>query len=140
MFPRPPLGRYNDWMLLLLRISLGSTFIVHGLMKWKGFDVPPENIMDVVIKLLAVVEPIGGAMVIIGVGFELALFVFAIVMVGALYTKMMLGAVFVGRISWEFELLLLTTCLAFLSIGPGKFALDSLCIDEPKRWWQFWKR
>ncbi len=60
---RPPLARSADWTLLLLRASIGATFIAHGLMKWKTFAAPADTMM--------------GMVMIIGISTEMAIFLFS---------------------------------------------------------------
>jgi uncharacterized membrane protein YphA (DoxX/SURF4 family) len=87
MMPKPMLARHTDSALLLLRLSVGATFIVHGMMKWATFEVPPTSMIDIVIKALAILEPLAGAMLIIGMAVDVAAIGLAVVMLGAIATK-----------------------------------------------------
>ncbi len=140
MMPKPPLARYTDWTLLLLRLSVGATFVAHGMMKWGNFGTPSTDAMSFIMKVLAVVEPIAGAMLIIGMAVEVAGTALVIVMLGAIWTKFSGGGGFVGKGAWEFDLLLLSANAVLLSVGCGKYSLDAACARNERHWWQFWKR
>lgn len=140
MMPKPPLARYTDWTLLALRISVGATFIGHGMMKWGMLNMPSADTMAVLMKILAIVEPIAGVMVICGVALEVACPLLVAAMAGAVTSKYMGGGGFIGKGAWEFELLLLLCNLVLLSTGPGRLSLDAVLTRDQRHWWQFWKR
>jgi putative oxidoreductase len=140
MMPKPPLHKHADWILLLLRLSMGATFIAHGVMKWAMFDAPAATPLAMLMKILAVAEPIAGAMLLVGMAMEVSATATALVMLGAIWTKFAGGGGFVGKNAWEFEFLLLVGSLVLLAFGPGMWSLDAACSHEEKHWWQFWKR
>lgn len=140
MMPKPMLARHTDSALLLLRLSVGATFIVHGMMKWATFEVPPTSMIDIVIKALAILEPLAGAMLIIGMAVDVAAIGLAVVMLGAIATKFGQGGGFIGKNAWEFECVLLAASVILASLGPGAWSFDAFCSHEDRHWWQFWKR
>jgi putative oxidoreductase len=140
MMPKPPLARYADWTLLLLRVSVGATFIGHGMMKWGMLNAPAGDAMSLIMKILAIVEPITGVMVICGVAVEVAAVALVVAMAGAVASKFSAGGGFIGKNAWEFEMLLLLCNLVLLSTGPGRFSLDAVLTREERHWWQFWKK
>ncbi len=139
MMPKPPLARYADWTLLLLRVSVGATFIGHGMMKWGMFNAPSGDMMAMIMKILAIVEPIAGVMLICGVALEVAATALVVAMAGAIASKFSAGGGFIGKGAWEFEMLLLLCNVVLLSTGPGRFSLDAVLTREERHWWQFWK-
>lgn len=138
--PKPPLAAYTDWTLLFLRVSVGATFIAHGMMKWGSFNAPATDSMSVIMKILAIIEPLAGSLLIVGIVPDVAAVVLAIVMIGAVVTKFTAGGGFTGKGSWEFDLLLLVSNLVVLSVGTGRLSVDAACAREDRHWWQFWKR
>lgn len=140
MMPKPLLARHTDSLLFVLRLSLGATFIVHGMMKWATFEVPPASLPDMVMKALAIIEPLAGAMLIVGMAVDVASITLAVVMLGAIATKFGQGGGFIGKNAWEFEFLLLAANMVVAAIGPGKWSFDATCAHEDRHWWQFWKR
>lgn len=119
---------YGDIALLLLRLAIGAVFIYHGTAKW-GAD-------STLMQVLSFVEPIAGVAILIGVVTELAAFVLAIVMFGAIYMKMTgfgqsafdFAGTFApqGGAGWEFDLILLVGCIILLTMGAGKYAVDAM--------------
>ena len=59
------LHRHGDLAVLVLRVVIGAVFIGHGMMKFGSFQQPAEG-MNLVMMILAVAEPIGGAALILG--------------------------------------------------------------------------
>ncbi len=116
-----------DWALLLLRVSIGSTFIAHGIQKWADWDAPVVTVMGAAMKVLAVAEPVIGVATILGfLAPVMAIGVIAI-MLGAIYTKiMLLGGTFAGKMAWELEFLLLSSNVALLAVGPGVLSFDAI--------------
>ncbi len=126
-----------DWALLLLRVSVGASFIVHGIMKWPQWNEPSTGGMDLLMKLLGLVEPVMGAATIMGLLAPVAAAVLGIVMIGAIYMKLTaFGAPFAGKSGWELDLLLLASNAALYSFGPGAFSMDAILrrnLDKPKK-------
>ena len=119
---------------LILRVVLGVTFFIHGLVKFQGGI---ENIVGwfdsiglpgVLAYGVAVLEMVGGLALIIGLGSRI---------VSALLVLLMLGAIVKGKLAvgflgngqgagWELDLALLAMAL-FIAINDSKmFALDKV--------------
>lgn len=119
---------------LILRLVLGVTFFIHGLVKFQGGI---ENIVGwfdsiglpgVLAYGVAVLEMVGGLALIIGLGSRI---------VSALLVLLMLGAIVKGKLAvgflgngqgagWELDLALLAMAL-FIAINDSKmFALDKV--------------
>lgn len=120
---------------LILRLVLGVTFFVHGLVKFQGGI---ENIVGwfeaiglpgVLAYGVALLEMVGGIALIVGLGSRI---------VSALLVLLMLGAIVKGKLAvgflgngqqgagWELDLALLVMAL-FIAINDSKmFALDKV--------------
>jgi putative oxidoreductase len=116
---------YTDAGLLLIRIGLAAVFIVHGLQKWQNLEATGEfftglGLPFIFVYIVAVVELIGGILVLFGWLARLSSLGLAIVMIMAItLVKWPMG--FVG--GYEFELALFLMALAITVSGPGKYRL-----------------
>jgi len=123
----------KKWAMLFVRVVLGAIFIVHGVSKLPLWQSVPENMpngMLVIMKILSIVEPLGGAAMILGLGAQFVALIFVVIMVGAINVKINTwGLGFMN--GWEFELLILATSLYVFFRGPGKLSLDRLIC---KKW------
>lgn len=120
--------KYKDWGLLALRLTTGVVFIVHG---WGKLTDSPgiEAFSGMVAKigfpmpglfawLVALVEFVGGILLVAGVFLPYATILLAIVMLVALFTvkKFQLPAA-------DPDLALLGSLIALFTLGPGKYAI-----------------
>lgn len=127
------LHQLSDVALLLLRIALGSIFIVHGLGKRRMWKAQPSEQMPVgllrTLRLLSIAEPAGGLAVLFGFLTQLAALGLALVMLAALRllsTQVRRPFTTPTGAGWEFEYLLLLVALSLVITGAGKYALDRL--------------
>ena len=127
------LHQLNDLALLLLRIGLGTIFIVHGTHKRRLWKVQPSAQMPAgflrTLRFLSIAEPAGGLGVLVGFLTQLAAFGLALVMLGALrflITKAHRKFTGENAAGWEFEFLLLLVAIALAIMGGGRFALDRM--------------
>ena len=128
--------RFASIGALLLRLGLGILFIPHGLAKLKnpagfaGFlqqlHVPAPTLFAWIVALL---EVVGGALLIVGLLTRLVALGLAVEMLVAIL------AVRIGRAhapftssgqtsGWEFEFMLLAAALALALIGTGLYGVD----------------
>ncbi|HYT72162.1 MAG TPA: DoxX family protein [Gemmatimonadales bacterium] len=121
----------SDVALLLLRIGLGTVFIVHGTAKRRLWKVQPSPQLPVgllrTLRLLSIAEPAGGLAVLVGFLTQPAALGLALVMLGALrFLIVDAHRAFTTETAagWEFELVLLFVALALALMGGGGFALD----------------
>jgi uncharacterized membrane protein YphA (DoxX/SURF4 family) len=117
----------QDWGLLALRLSTGAVFIYHGVQKWALWSAASAMPMAGTMKFLSIVEPLGGLALILGFLSRWAALGLAIIMLGAIYTKINVwGLGFAGQqgAGWEFDLVLLASSLMLMLAGPGKWGLD----------------
>jgi putative oxidoreductase len=125
---------------LIIRLVLGVTFFVHGLVKFQGGI---ENIVGwfdsiglpgALAYAVALLEMVGGIALIVGLGSRI---------VSALLVLLMLGAIVKGKLAvgflgngqgagWELDLALLVMAL-FIAINDSKmFALDKVLFKGQK--------
>ncbi len=119
--------------LFLIRLALATVFIVHGVQKLMNMDgiamffgnigVPAPAVMAWVVALI---ETLGGAAMLLGAFTCYAGIGLAFVMAGALYF-VKLSAEGITNGAYEFELTLLLASLAVVFAGPGKYALMRKC-------------
>lgn len=126
---------YQNIGIFLLRLSVGIIFLHHGLKKrglWKmqpSEQMPAGMLMK--LRVLSVVEPLGGAAMILGFLTQFVAIGFILIMLGALYYKIKVWKVpffAQDKTGWEFDFLILTASLALLLFGGGTYALDAVLI------------
>lgn len=125
---------------LILRVVLGLTFFIHGLDKFQGGIT---NIVDYFDFLgvpgflaypVAVIELVGGLAIILGIGTRIISLLFAIIMVGAIFTaKLSLG--FLGNdemAGYELDIALLAMSIYFILAGKSVISLDHIISKSKK--------
>jgi putative oxidoreductase len=131
------LEKFTPGTLLLLRVVFGLTFFLHGAQKLLGwFDGPGiEGVTGFVGSLgfapaafwawaLALVEFVGGLLLILGLLTQIVALLIAVDMVIAIAKVHLANGFFVGAGGYELTLLLLVVGLFFATYGGGKWALD----------------
>lgn len=120
---------------LILRIVLGITFFVHGLDKFQGGI---ENIVGWFASIglpgflaygVALIELVGGILLIIGLASRVVSGLLAVVMIGAIL-KVQIAAGFLG--GYELDLALLTMAVAIAINGSKLYAVDQLLFKGKK--------
>ncbi len=122
----------TDIGLLVLRLTLGIIFILHGFPKIKS----PKSIGEKVFNgntilgfALAFTEFFGGLAILFGLLTQLASFGIAIVMIGAMYykiTKWKSPFFAITQAGWEYDLVLFGIAITLILMGAGSLSLDSL--------------
>lgn len=119
-----------NFSLLFLRVAVGVIFLVHGLGKRGMWKMQPSAQMSGgmlgVMKLLSVVEPLGGVAVLVGFLTNWAALGLGVIMLGALWFKINKWKTpfsATDKVGWEFDLLILASVLILLAYGPGALAL-----------------
>jgi putative oxidoreductase len=129
--------------LLIVRVVIGLAFVFHGWMKvmsggqfvlthWMGPDAPVPGWLQAV---AALVEFLGGGLLVLGLFTRPAAFLLTIQMIVALsMVHLPRGDPFVapGQSSFELAAAYLATSLLFLIAGPGRFSLDALLFSRPQ--------
>lgn len=123
----------HDIGLLLLRIGVGVIFIVAGWGKLTGIEgvqgffgdlgIPMAGLMAWVV---AIVEFVGGIMVLLGAYAKIPYLLLAFIMVVALLTTKLGGEFSAARL----DLMLLITNLALFLIGSGSYSVDGKLGNE----------
>jgi len=132
-------SRFQDGALALMRLVVGSVFIYAGYAKWFIWSQPMEGMTPMMInltKFLSIVEPLGGAALILGFLTMWAGAGLAIIMAGSLYFAYILyGApLFTGMegTGVDYNLLLLVSSLVLAAFGAGSWSIDALCCKKKK--------
>ncbi|HEX6050901.1 MAG TPA: DoxX family protein [Gemmatimonadaceae bacterium] len=132
VFAATPSSRQLGVGLLVLRLALGVVFIVHGGQKLfqLGFagttammsqmSVPAAGIVG---PLLAIVEPLAGVALVLGVLTRLAGLAIAIDMLGAILLVHLPNGFFVPR-GIEFVMMNAAAGLALAFLGGGPYSVD----------------
>ena len=120
-------NKYVDLAPLLLRIGVGVIFIIAGWGKLNGIEgvqgffgnigIPLPGVMAWVV---AIVEFVGGIMVLFGAYARIPYLLLAFVMVVALFTTKLGGEFSAARL----DLMLLLSSLALFFMGSGKYSVD----------------
>ncbi len=119
---------------LIIRVVLGITFFIHGLDKFQG---GVENtagwfesigIPGVVAYGVAIIELVGGLMLVLGLFSRIVSILFAVVMVGAIVkVKLAIGFLGNGQMAgYELDLAFLAMAVMLAITGSKAFALDQL--------------
>lgn len=119
---------------LILRLITGFTFFLHGLSKFQGGIentvgfFSSVGIPGFLAYIVAIIELAGGALVILGLGTRIIGVLFAVVMLGAIFT-VKLSAGFMGTdggAGYEFDVALLAMSVSLALSGSDMLSLDSL--------------
>ncbi len=123
------LSKYHDVAHLLLRIGVGIIFIVAGWGKLTGIEGVQDFFGNIGIPLagmmawvVALVEFVGGLMVLFGAKIRIPAILLAIIMVVALLTTKLGGEFSAARL----DLMLLLTSSALAILGSGKYSVDAM--------------
>jgi len=125
---------------LILRVMLGITFFVHGLVKFQGGI---ENIVGWFDSIglpgflaygVASIEMIGGAALVLGFGTRIVSALLALLMIGAtVKVKLAIGFLGNGQMAgYELDLALLAMAVVITINGSKLFALDQLIFKGKK--------
>jgi putative oxidoreductase len=117
--------------LLVLRLVIGTTFLLHGLDKlgdlsyWEHFfaaqSIPVPGVMA---PLIGATETVGGLLLIVGLATPPVAVALAIDMLVALFTTHIDHGFFVAGGGFELVLLLAGASLTLVLAGPGRYSVD----------------
>jgi putative oxidoreductase len=125
---------------LILRVVLGITFFIHGLVKFQGGI---ENIVGwfdsiglpgILAYGVALLEMVGGIALVVGFGSRIVSALFALLMLGAIL-KVKLAGGFLGNgqgAGYELDLAFLVMAVFIAINGSKMFALDQLIFKGQK--------
>lgn len=117
---------------LLLRITVGLTFFLHGLSKFQGGIENTVGFFEslgfpgFMAYVVAIIELVGGIMMILGLKTKIVGWLFVAVLAVAI-VKVKLAAGFMGNdktAGYEFDVLLLVASLFFALANDSIYALD----------------
>ncbi len=123
----------NDASAVVLRVILGLTFFIHGLSKFQGGIGNTAGFFESLgipgfsAYVVAVIELIGGILLILGIGTRIVSVLFAVIMLGAIFTAK-LSAGFLGNgqmAGYELELALLAMAIFLAIANSAAFSLGN---------------
>lgn len=126
--------------LLIARIILGSVLIAHGWQKFNewtiagtteaftGMGVPTAGVTA---PIAAIVELVGGILILVGLVTRIAAALVALQMVGAGIWGGHFGAgVMVANNGWELVMVIAAAAVIFATAGPGQYAVDRFIFKD----------
>ncbi|MBI1970045.1 DoxX family protein [Candidatus Woesearchaeota archaeon] len=130
-----PLEGWYDIGLIALRLAIGIIFFYHGMQKLRNVHATADGLhwRPWRVVFLGLAELFVSITSILGFLTEIAGIVLAVIMLGALYYKIVVWKIPFSahdKIGWEFDLLILAAALALLLVGAGNFSIDSWM-----KWW-----
>ena len=125
------MNNQTEYAATLLRITVGSMFLAHGLLKLLVFTLPGTagffesvGFPGALAYVVTFAEIGGGLMLIAGLYVRAVNLALIPVLLGALAVHWSAGWVFSNANGgWEYPAFLIATSLASALLGPGKFAL-----------------
>ncbi|WP_232697102.1 DoxX family protein [Brevibacillus daliensis] len=123
----------NEVGKVMLRVVLGIIFFVHGLSKFQGGINNTAGFFDSIgipgfmAYVVALIELIGGIALILGIGTRIVSVLFAIIMLGAIFSlKLPAGLLGNGQMAgYELELVLLVISIYFVIDNKSILAFDN---------------
>lgn len=123
------LNQFNDIAFLILRLVIAAIFIYHALPKLKNSGGMSQmmGMPAGMIFMLGMVELVSSLGMIFGFYIQIAAFLLAMVMVGAIYFKMVKWRVpfaAMDKTGWEFDLILLAANIFILVNGGSVIGIQ----------------
>ncbi|GLY15598.1 hypothetical protein Kisp01_26130 [Kineosporia sp. NBRC 101677] len=125
----------RDVAVLIARIALGVVFIAHGWQKFSewgmegtagSFEQMGVPVPTVSAWFSAIVEVVGGALLIVGLAVPVAGLLLLVNMFGALFIVHLESGIFAADGGYELVLVLGVTSLLLAAVGAGRFSLDQV--------------
>lgn len=130
----------NELGNVILRVVLGLTFFIHGFVKFQGgitnivgyFD--SLGIPGFMAYVVAAIELVGGIVIILGLGTRIVSALFALIMLGAIFTaKFSLGFLGNGQMAgYELDVLLLAISIYLIFANKSRFSLDQKFVTSDR--------
>lgn len=119
--------------LLILRLVVGTTFLVHGLDKLGDLSAAEQFFAaqsipapDVMAPFVGATETVGGVLLIVGLATPLVAVALTIDMLVALFTTHIDHGFFVADGGFEHVLLMAGASLTLALAGPGRYSVDAV--------------
>ena len=128
--------KLHDIANMGMRAAIGVIFIVHGASKFNegfvgfltgGLGLPAEMQIPI-----ALAEMVPGILLLIGICTRMSASLLAIVMLGAIFFVKQAGSL-TGERGFEFDLILLASCLVVIVARPGRVSISHV-IKKLPRW------
>ncbi len=132
------LSRHTDIGLLLVRLAIAGSFIAHGLQKFPliSMTTAPQMMpmpLFLLMKFLAIAEPVAGIALIVGILVRTASLCLSIIMIGAIGLKIFLFQIgYAAPGGYELDCLLLASSILLMLHGPGKIAIERFVARNAK--------
>ncbi|KXH78338.1 DoxX family protein [Sporosarcina sp. HYO08] len=133
------MGSRYEWSLLILRVVLGITFLIHGVAKFQmGLGnvagwFESIGILGFLGYVVAFIELFGGIALIFGIGTRVVSVLIALVLLGAIFkAKLSLGFMGSEAAGYELDVALLSIAGVLLISGSQLFALDKKLFGSAK--------
>lgn len=123
----PTLLAWSVWGLLVLRLTVGFVFLAHGWGKLKSPKAMAQGLGwgTATVAFLGFIETASALLLIFGFLTQLAAILLGLVMIGAIYYKIVKWhKTFTGDGGWELDLALLGSNVALIVGGASVWALD----------------
>lgn len=124
---------FGDYGLFSLRLAIAAIFFVHGYGKHVFWKMKPSAEMSAgkinFMKFISIAEALGAAAMLFGFLTQFAAIGLGIIMLGAIYSKIKLWKIPFStqeNTGWEFDLIILSGCVALATLGSGQFALERI--------------
>jgi len=123
------LNQFGDISFLVLRLVIAAIFIYHAMPKLKGAKMMSQamGMPAGMIFMLGGIEFLSSLGMIFGVYVQVAAFLLAMVMIGAIYFKTAKWHIPFGamdKTGWEFDLILLAANIILLVNGGGALGIQ----------------
>jgi putative oxidoreductase len=124
----------HEYALFIIRLVLGTTFILHGSQKVLGLFGGPGlagyvqmmssmNVHPILSYCAAFFELIGGVMVLLGIGAEIGALLLIPIMIGAVLLVHLPHGFFIQNNGCEYSLNLMILSIVVIVGGPGRWYL-----------------
>ncbi len=124
----------NDVVFIGLRSAIGVIFIVHGIMKFNPEFANFLPMMGLPVEMqipIALAELISGILMVIGVLSRLSASLISIIMLGAIFHVKGAQSL-TGDGGVELDLILLTSTIVIMIVGPGRISLAQIIKKLPR--------
>lgn len=135
------MAKNNEVVTTILRVFLGATFFIHGLAKFQGGIENTVGFFESLglpgfsAYMVAIIELVGGAAVVLGIGTRIISILFAIILaVATIKVKLALGFLGNGQMAgYELDLALLVLSVYTATTKRSVLSLDNMLFNSEKK-------